>query len=211
MTVHYRIRHAGYVNELNNALAGYDELQKTSVYNLLHDLDALPQEVQTAVRTSGGGHANHSMFWPSLSAKSGDAPDGQLAEMIETGFGSFGAFQDQFTQTAVALFGSGWAWLCVDADGNASIKTTANEDNPLSEGLFPLLGLDLWEHAYYENYENRRANYIMAWWNVVNWDNVSENYFSFKAQTAVDDVSAKVKGFWNKLESGWDDLVGSGS
>ena len=210
MTIHYRMRHGDYVKTLNEALKGYDELQKTSVYGLLHDLDAVPQEIRTAVRNNGGGHANHSLFWSSLSSSGGGEPDGQLAELIETAFGSCDAFQDQFTQATVDLFGSGWAWLCVDADGSASIKTTANEDNPLLEGLFPLLGLDLWEHAYYVNYENRRANYVAAWWSVVNWDNVSENYLSFKAQSAVDDASAKVKGFWNKLESGWDNLVGSG-
>jgi Fe-Mn family superoxide dismutase len=208
MTIHYRMHHAGYVDKLNKALEGYEDLQQKRVYELLYDLDAVPQEIRTAVRNNGGGHANHSLFWPSLSPKGGDM-SGQLGDLIEFAFGTYDGLQEQFTQAALGLFGSGWVWLCVDSDGNALIKTTANQDNPLSEGLFPLLGLDLWEHAYYLNYENRRADYVAAWWSVINWDNVSANYFSFKAQTTVDEVSGKVKGFWNKLESGWEDLVGS--
>jgi Fe-Mn family superoxide dismutase len=209
MTVHYRMHHQGYVDKLNKALEGYEDLQKKSVYDLLYELDSVPQEIRTAVRNNGGGHANHSLFWPSLSPEGGDKPYGQLAELIEVSFGSFDGFKEQFTQAAVGLFGSGWAWLCVDSDGNALIKTTPNQDNPISEGLFPLVGLDLWEHAYYLNYENRRPDYVAAWWNVVNWDNVSQNLVSFKAQASVEEASAKIKGFWDKLESGWADLVGS--
>jgi Fe-Mn family superoxide dismutase len=208
MTIHYRMHHAGYVDKLNKALEGYGDLQKKSVYELILDLDVLPQEIRTAVRNNGGGHANHSLFWPSLSSKGQSPMSGQLADLVETTFGTYACFKEQFTQAALALFGSGWAWLCVDVDGNAIIKTTANQDNPISEGLFPLLGLDLWEHAYYLNYENRRPDYIKAWWNIVNWENVSSNYFSFQAQATVDEASAKIKGFWNKLESGWEDLVG---
>ncbi len=209
MTVHYRMHHAAYVDKLNKALEGYDDLQGKSVYALLYDLDAVPKEIRTAVRNNGGGHANHSLFWPSLSPKGGGAPDGGLAELVESAFSSLDSFKEQFTQAALTLFGSGWTWLCVDADGNALIKTTPNQDNPISEGLFPLLGLDVWEHAYYLNYENRRPDYVAAWWNVVNWDNVSANYLTFQAQSTVDEVSGKVKGFWNKVESGWSDLVSS--
>jgi Fe-Mn family superoxide dismutase len=208
MTIHYRMHHGGYVEKLNKALEGYAELGSKSVYELLYDLDAIPEEIRTAVRNNGGGHANHSLFWPSLSPKGGEM-SGQLADLVESAFGTYDGLKEQFTQASLGLFGSGWAWLCVDADGNALIKTTTNQDNPLSEGLFPLLGLDLWEHAYYLNYENRRADYVAAWWNVVNWENVSGNYVTFIAQTTVEEVSDKVKGFWNKLESGWQDLVGS--
>ena len=210
MTIHYRMHHAAYVNQLNKALEGYDDLQQKSVYELIIDLDAVPQEIRTAVRNNGGGHANHSLFWPSLTPKGGGEPTGQLAELVNTAFGSFEDFQEQYSQSAMSLFGSGWTWLCVDTDSKVIITNTANQDNPLAEGLFPLLGLDLWEHAYYLNYENRRADYVTAWWNIVNWDNVSNNFFSFKAQATVDEASAKLKGFWNKVESGWSDLVGSG-
>jgi Fe-Mn family superoxide dismutase len=181
MTLHYRMHHAGYVNGLNKALEGYETLQQKRVDDLLYDLDALPGEIRTAVRNNGGGHANHSMLWPSLSPGGGGQPSGELAELISRTFGSFGAFKDQFGQAALTLFGSGWAWLCLDADGRAIIKTTPNEDNPLSEGVYPLLGLDVWEHAHNMNYYNRRADYVATWWNLVNWENVSENYFSFKA------------------------------
>jgi Fe-Mn family superoxide dismutase len=209
MTIHYSKHHAGYVDKLNKALVAYPELQSKSVYELLYELEDLPEEIRLAVRNNGGGHANHSLFWPSLSPKAGSAMSSQLADLVKTTFGSYAAFQDQFTQAAMGLFGSGWTWLCVDEDGKALITTTPNQDNPLSEDLFPLLGLDLWEHAYYLNYENRRADYVDAWWNVVNWDNVSGNYGTFQAQAAVKEASAKIKGFWNRVESGWEDLVGS--
>ena len=209
MTIHYRMHHAGYVNKLNKSLEGYPDLQGKNIFELIHDLDAVPLEIQTAVRNNGGGHANHSLFWPSLSPKNGDEPSGGLADLIVTTFGSYMDFKEQFSRVAVNLFGSGWAWLCVDADGKALITSTANQDNPLSTDLFPLLGLDLWEHAYYLNYENRRGDYVSAWWNVVNWENVASNYYTFKAQATVDEVSGKVKDFGQKLKSGWDNLVGS--
>lgn len=209
MTIHYRMHHAGYVKKLNIALESHPDLQDKSVFELIHALDAIPLEIQTAVRDSGGGHANHSLLWPSMSPKGGGEPSGSLAELIQTAFGSYNDFEERFSRVALNLFGSGWAWLCVDEDGKGLITTTANQDNPLSADLFPLLGLDLWEHAYYLNYENRRADYINAWWNIVNWEEVSRNYFSFKTQSAVDEVSSKVKGFWHKLEGGWSELVGS--
>lgn len=202
MTVHYKMHHAAYVDKLNKALEAYPDLQSKSVYELLYELESIPEEIRLAVRNNGGGHANHSFFWPSLSPKGSGEPSGQLAELIDTAFESFDGFKEQFTQAALGLFGSGWAWLCVDADEKASITTTPNQDNPLSSDLFPLLGLDLWEHAYYLNYENRRADYVTAWWNIVNWNNVGGNYLSFKAQATVDEASAKVKGFWNKVKGG---------
>jgi Fe-Mn family superoxide dismutase len=190
-------------------LEGHSELQGKSIFELLHDLETIPLEIQIAVRNNGGGHANHSLFWPSLSPKGGGEPSGSLAELIQAAFGSYNDFKEQFSRVALMLFGSGWAWLCVNADGKALITTTANQDNPLSADLFPLLGLDLWEHAYYLNYENRRADYLEAWWNLVNWDNVAANYIDFKTQATVDEVASKVKGFGQKLKSGWDELVGS--
>jgi Fe-Mn family superoxide dismutase len=208
MTIHYRMHHSGYVNKLNTTLEGYPDLYDKSVFELLQDLDAVPLEIQAAVRNSGGGHANHLLFWPSLSPSGGGGPGGGLSELIYEFFGTLSSFQQQFHQAALNLFGSGWVWLCVDGNGKAQITTTANQDNPISGGLFPLLGLDLWEHAYYLNYENRRGDYVDAWWKVVNWDNVSANYASFKTQAAVEEVATKVKGFWHKLESGWDELVG---
>ena len=209
MTIHYRMHHAGYVKKLNNALVGHLELQQKSVFELLYDLDDVPLEIQTAVRNNGGGHANHSLFWPSLSPKGGGEPSGSFAELIQEAFGSYLDFKEQFSRVANNLFGSGWTWLCVDADGKALITTTANQDNPLSVELFPLLGLDLWEHAYYLNYENRRHDYVDAWWNLVNWDNVAANYMNFKALTTVDEVATKIKDFGQKLKNGWDELLGS--
>jgi len=209
MTIHYRLYHSGYVNKLNLALRNHPDLEDKRIFELLHDLEALPLDIQTAVRNNGGGHANHSLFWPSLSPKGGGDPTGSLAELIQTTFGSFGDFKEQFEHTALNLFGSGWIWLCVVEGGNALITSTTNQDNPISVGLFPLLGLDLWEHAYYLNYENRRPDYVSAWWNVVNWENVSANYINFKAQTTLDEVASKVKGFGQKLKIDWDGLVGS--
>ena len=142
---------------------------------LLEDLKAIPEDIRTAVRNNGGGHANHSLFWPCMSPKGGGEPQGSLAEAINEAFGSFDAFKEQFSKVAATRFGSGWAWLCVDVEGNLVVTSTPNQDNPISEGLVPILGLDVWEHAYYLNYQNRRPDYIAAWWNVVNWDEVSKN------------------------------------
>lgn len=209
MTIHYRMHHAGYVKKLNNALESHPDLEDKRILELLHDLESVPLEIRSAVRNNGGGHANHSLFWTSLSTETGGEPTGALAELIQTTFGSYNDFNEQFCRVALNLFGSGWAWLCVDEDGKALITTTANQDNPITTGLFPLLGLDLWEHAYYLNYENRRADYVSAWWNVIDWENVSANYVNFKAQATLDEVASKVKGFGQKLKSGWDELVGS--
>jgi len=175
MAVHHDKHHGGYVSKLNKALEGYDELQDKTALELIANLDAVPEKIRTAVRNNSGGHVNHSMFWPSMSPDGGGEPKGKLAEAINAAFGSLESFKEQFTQAAMTRFGSGWAWLCVDADGGLVITNTPNQDNPIQDGLVPILGLDVWEHAYYLKYENRRAEYIASWWDVVNWSNVSSN------------------------------------
>jgi Fe-Mn family superoxide dismutase len=176
MSIHHGKHHQGYVNNLNAALEKYPDLQNKAMVELLADLDAIPADIRTAVRNNGGGHANHSLFWPCMSPQGGGEPKGSLAEAINKSFGSFASFKEQFTKAAATRFGSGWAWLCVDGDGSLVITSTPNQDNPLSEGLVPILGLDVWEHAYYLNYQNRRPDYITAWWNVVNWNEVAKNF-----------------------------------
>jgi Fe-Mn family superoxide dismutase len=173
MQIHHDKHHQGYVNKLNAALEGHPDLQAKSVEELLSDLDALPESIRTAVRNNGGGHANHTLFWPSMSPDGGGEPEGALAEAINATFGSFSAFKEQFSQAAATRFGSGWAWLCVDGGGSLQVLSTPNQDSPLSQGLTPILGLDVWEHAYYLNYQNRRPDYIAAFWNIVNWDEVA--------------------------------------
>jgi Fe-Mn family superoxide dismutase len=175
MQIHHDKHHQGYVNKLNAALEGHADLQDKSVEELLSDLDALPESIRTAVRNSGGGHANHTLFWPSMSPDGGGEPGGPLAEAINASFGSFSDFKEQFSKAAATRFGSGWAWLCVGG-GGLQVLSTPNQDSPLSQGLTPILGLDVWEHAYYLNYQNRRADYIAAFWNVVNWDEVALRY-----------------------------------
>lgn len=176
MTVHHDKHHQGYVNKVNAALEGHDDLQGKSIEDLLANIDALPESVRGAVRNNGGGHYNHSLFWPSMSPDGGGAPSGKLADAISEAFGSFDTFKEKFSAAAGGQFGSGWGWLCVDSDGKLVVTSTANQDNPISSGMIPLLGLDVWEHAYYLNYQNRRADYITAWWNVVNWSEVAARY-----------------------------------
>ena len=180
MRIHHSKHHQGYVNNLNAALEKHPELADKSLEELLGDLDSVPEDVRTAVRNNGGGHANHSLFWPCMAPGSGGTPSGELADAIDSAFGSFDAFADTFSKAAATRFGSGWAWLCVDEGGALAVTSTANQDNPVSEGLKPILGLDVWEHAYYLNYQNRRPDYVMAWWNVVNWEQVSENFAGVK-------------------------------
>jgi len=175
MSIHHDKHHQGYVNNLNAALEKYPDLQNKALVELLSDLDAIPADIRTAVRNNGGGHANHSLFWPCMSPQGGGEPTGKLAEAINKSFGSFGSFKEQFSKAAATRFGSGWAWLCVDGGDKLVITSTPNQDNPVSEGLEPILGLDVWEHAYYLHYQNRRPDYIAAWWNVVNWDEVAKN------------------------------------
>lgn len=180
MEIHHTKHHQGYVNNLNAALEKHPELDKKSVEDLLKDLNSIPEDIRTAVRNNGGGHANHSMFWPIMSPDGGGEPEGKLADAINSSFGSFSDFKDQFSKAAAGRFGSGWAWLCVDRGGKLTITSTPNQDNPVSDGLRPVLGLDVWEHAYYLKYQNRRPEYISAWWSVVNWKQVAKNYSAVK-------------------------------
>ena len=180
MGIHHDKHHAGYTNNLNNALAGNPELASKSVSQLLADLDSVPEAIRTAVRNNGGGYANHSLFWSTMGPDAGGQPSGELAAAIDSAFGSFEAFKEAFAKAGATRFGSGWAWLYVDDNGGLAVCSTPNQDTPLMDGNTPVLGLDVWEHAYYLNYQNRRAAYITAWWNVVNWDAVAANYASAK-------------------------------
>lgn len=175
MNIHHSKHHAAYTNNLNNAIAGTN-LENKSIAEILSNLDAVPENIRTAVRNNGGGYANHNLFWNIMGPNKGGAPSGALAEAIDTTFGNFEAFKDTFGKAAATRFGSGWAWLYVGQDGKLAISSTPNQDTPLMEGNTPILGLDVWEHAYYLNYQNRRPDYITAWWNVVNWDAVAANY-----------------------------------
>ncbi len=179
MEIHHGKHHGGYVNNLNKALEGHAQLQALPVEQLLASLDKVPENIRTAVRNNGGGHWNHSMFWKIMKKGGGGEPKGALAEAIKSAFGSFAEFKGKFTQTAIARFGSGWAWLYVQS-GKLVVDSTPNQDNPILSGGRPIMGLDVWEHAYYLKYQNRRPEYIEAWWNVVNWDAVTENYLPAK-------------------------------
>jgi Fe-Mn family superoxide dismutase len=170
MEIHYTKHHQAYVNNLNAALEKHAAFQNKEVEDLLSSLSDLPTEVQTAVRNNGGGHLNHTMFWQWLKPGGSKEPSGKLAEEIRTTFGAFDTFKEQFAQAATSRFGSGWAWLVADRGGKLKVYSTANQDAPVMEGNRPILGLDVWEHAYYLKYQNRRPDYIKAWWNVVNWD-----------------------------------------
>lgn len=180
MEIHHGKHHQGYVNNLNAALENHPELQDKSVEDLISDLNSIPEDIRNAVRNNGGGHANHSLFWPCMGPNGGGSPEGELADAINSAFGSFDNFKDQFSKAAATRFGSGWAWLCVDGSGNLVVTSTPNQDNPISDGLKPVLGLDVWEHAYYLNYQNRRPDYVSSWWNVVNWNQVAQNFSSAK-------------------------------
>ncbi len=181
MEIHYGKHHQGYVDKLNAALEGHADLQELNVEELLSDLDRVPEDIRTAVRNNGGGHANHSLFWKMMKPGGGGEPQGELKEAIDRKFGDLSKFQEAFTNAAATLFGSGWAWLIVNKEGELEIIQTPNQDSPLSRGLRPVLGLDVWEHAYYLHYQNRRPEYITAWWNVVNWDNAEDNYRKARA------------------------------
>lgn len=176
MSIHHDKHHAGYTNNLNNALEGQPGLAAKSIEELLGDLNSVPESIRTAVRNNGGGYANHSLFWSVMGPSGGGSPSGDLAAAINGAFGSFDSFKDAFSKAAATRFGSGWAWLYVDNAGNLAVTSTPNQDTPLMDGNTPILGLDVWEHAYYLNYQNRRGDYIAAWWNVVNWDVVAQNF-----------------------------------
>lgn len=178
MEIHHSKHHAGYVKKLNAALESAPDLQGKSVEEILADLNAVPDDVRMAVRNNGGGHANHTLFWSVMGPDGGGEPIGSLATAISNAFSDFASFKDNFSKSALTRFGSGWAWLAVNNGGGLSVLSTPNQDSPLSQGLTPILGLDVWEHAYYLNYQNRRADYIAAWWNVVNWSQVGANFES---------------------------------
>jgi superoxide dismutase, Fe-Mn family len=172
MQIHHGKHHQAYVNNLNAALEKHPNLQGKSAEELIRNLSSVPEDIRTAVRNNGGGHVNHTMFWKMMAPNAGGAATGAVAEAINAAFGSFDTFKEQFAKAAVGRFGSGWAWL-IDTNGKLSIESTANQDNPISEGKKPILGIDVWEHAYYLKYQNRRPDYITAWWNVVNWAEVN--------------------------------------
>ncbi|MEI3611699.1 superoxide dismutase [Pseudogracilibacillus sp. SO30301A] len=175
MNIHHTKHHNTYVTNLNNALEGNSDLQSKSIEDLISDLNAIPEDIRTAVRNNGGGHANHSLFWKILSPSGGGAPSGELADKINNKFGSFDNFKEEFEKAAATRFGSGWAWLVVN-NGELEVTSTPNQDSPLMEGKTPILGLDVWEHAYYLKYQNRRPEYAKAFWDKVNWDEVTKNY-----------------------------------
>jgi superoxide dismutase, Fe-Mn family len=180
MQIHHGKHHQTYVNNLNAALEKAPELQNRSIEELMREVERVPEGVRTAVRNNGGGHYNHSMFWQIMAPNAGGEPTGAIGEAIRSTFGDFGKFRDQFTAAGTGRFGSGWAWLVADGKGGVSITSTPNQDNPLMEGKHAILGLDVWEHAYYLKYQNRRPDYITAWWNVVNWDAVARRFAAAK-------------------------------
>ncbi|MCZ2126597.1 MAG: superoxide dismutase [Anaerolineales bacterium] len=175
MEIHHSKHHQGYITNLNAALEKAPELQGKSLEALLGDLNAVPESVRAAVRNHGGGTYNHNLFWEVMAPNAGGAPKGDLAKAIDASFNSFDAFKDEFSKAAASRFGSGWAWL-VKKDSGLAVVSTANQDNPLSDGLTPILGIDVWEHAYYLNYQNRRPDYVAAFYNVINWEAVSAKF-----------------------------------
>lgn len=176
MEIHHGKHHATYVANLNKALESAPALQGKSAEDLIRDLNAVPEGIRTAVRNNGGGHVNHSLFWTLMAAGAGGEPTGKLADAIRKAFGDFAGFKEKFNAAGLGRFGSGWAWLSLDKSGALVVHSTANQDNPVMEGLTPVLGCDVWEHAYYLKYQNRRADYLSAWWNVVNWSAVTKRY-----------------------------------
>ncbi len=181
MEIHHSRHHQTYINNLNAALADLPELAALPLEALLARIDSLPAQVQGAVRNHGGGHANHSLFWQVMSPQGGGEPDGELAAAMERDLGGLEAFKQAFTQAALSRFGSGWAWLVVDGRGKLQVVSSANQDSPLMEGLTPILGLDVWEHAYYLKYQNKRPDYIAAFYNVIDWDEVARRYVAARA------------------------------
>jgi Fe-Mn family superoxide dismutase len=176
MQIHHDKHHAAYVNNLNGALEKHPELASKSLEELLKDLNSVPEDIRTVVRNHGGGTWNHTMFWEIMAPKAGGDPTGALNAAITSFFGNFANFKAEFEKAANGRFGSGWAWLVKKSDGGLTIVSTANQDNPMSEGMSPLMGLDVWEHAYYLKYQNRRAEYVSSWWNVVNWAEVGRRF-----------------------------------
>ena len=176
MEIHHGKHHQAYINNANKVFESHPDLGSLPVEELLKDLTKIPEAVRTALRNNAGGHANHALFWTVIGPNGGGAPTGELAAAIAAAFGSFDAFKEKFAAAATTRFGSGWAWLSVAKDHGLVVTSTANQDSPISEGLTPILGLDVWEHAYYLNYQNRRPDYIGAFWNIVNWAEVAKRY-----------------------------------
>jgi len=176
MTLHHDKHHATYVANLNAAIEKHPELEGRSTEDLLADLNAVPEDIRTTVRNNGGGHANHSMFWTVMGPAKGGEPSGAIADAIKQTFGDFETFKKQFNEAGAKQFGSGWVWLVRLKDGKLQISSTPNQDNPISQGGYPIVGDDVWEHAYYLKYQNRRADYLAAWWNVVNWDEIGKRF-----------------------------------
>ena len=173
MEIHHGKHHQAYVNNLNAALEKHPDLQSKSVEDLIRQINTVPEDIRTAVRNNGGGHANHAMFWQIMAPHAGGAPTGKIAEAITSSFGSFDSFKEQFAKAGVGRFGSGWAWV-VDTGTKLAIESTPNQDSPLMDGKKAVFGIDVWEHAYYLKYQNRRPDYITAWWNVVNWAEINK-------------------------------------
>ena len=173
MEIHHGKHHQAYINNLNAALEKHPDLAAKSVEDLIKNLSAVPEDIRTAVRNNGGGHANHSLFWTLMAPNAGGAPTGAVADAITSSFGSFEALKEQFAKAAAGRFGSGWAWV-IDGGGKLTVESTANQDSPLMEGKKPLFGIDVWEHAYYLKYQNRRPDYVAAWWNVINWAEINK-------------------------------------
>lgn len=176
MEIHHTKHHAAYTNNLNTALERYAALKGKEAEDVLRDMSSVPEEIRTAVRNNGGGYVNHALFWRIMAPGGAGQPRGELAEALDGAFGSFDAFRDRLSKAAAGQFGSGWGWLVLDGAGQLLVLAAPNQDSPLMSGQTPVLGIDVWEHAYYLKYQNRRADYIAAWWNVVNWDVVAENY-----------------------------------
>jgi Fe-Mn family superoxide dismutase len=181
MKLHHDMHHGAYVKNLNAALEKHPNLQSKKVEELLRDLNAVPEDIRTTVRNNGGGHMNHSMYWKIMKPKGGGEPSGQIAQVIQKSFGGFKDFQTKFNDTGTKVFGSGWVWLVGKSTGEFQVISTPNQDNPISQGLFPIMGNDVWEHAYYLKYNNRRPEYLAAWWNVVNWEEINRRLETFQA------------------------------
>jgi Fe-Mn family superoxide dismutase len=209
LALHHDKHHAAYVNGLNAALEGHEELQIKSLIELLQDLDSVPEEIRPAVRFHGGGTANHTMYWNCMSPDGGGRPSGKLADAIDASFGYFADFKTKFSQAAAGVQGSGWAWLCADADLQLHIVTTPQHDNPISAGQVPLLVLDVWEHAYYLAYQNRRDSYIEAWWDVVHWGYARANFDAVKIEKGVLEIGDWIDGKRTEIEEGLSKLLGS--
>jgi Fe-Mn family superoxide dismutase len=200
MAIHHGKHHQAYINNLNAALEGHPELQEKTALELVMDLDSVPESIRGAVRNNGGGHVNHTLFWTLMSPNGGGAPGSILGSAIDEAFGSFDDFKAKFKRAGMTQFGSGWAWLVVNQEGGLEIAKTANQNNPISNGKVPILGIDVWEHAYYLNYQNRRPDYIDAWWNVVNWNQVGAYYGMIVVSGGVVALADWAEAKWSKLE-----------